>query len=76
MAFFRIQKYGTELGAISGEVAASGEGKWTVNFAKESGIDVPTIESALAFHMSAPPETQPYLGKVLSVLRNQFGDTQ
>ncbi|MEK7193091.1 MAG: NADP-dependent phosphogluconate dehydrogenase, partial [Patescibacteria group bacterium] len=66
------KKYGTELGAISGEVAASGEGKWTVNFAKESGIDVPAIESALAFReRSAGNPT--YLGKVLSVLRNQFG---
>ena len=63
---------GEELKEISGSVAHSGEGKWTVEAARELGIPVPLIEGALDFRV-ASQEAPSYTGKVVSALRNQFG---
>jgi len=63
---------GEDLKEISGAVAHSGEGLWTVEAAKELGIPVPVIEQALRFRMDS--ETNPnYTGQIVSALRNQFG---
>ncbi len=63
---------GEELKDISGSVSHSGEGKWTVEAARELGIPVPLIEGALDFRV-ASQEAPGYTGKVVSALRNQFG---
>lgn len=66
------EKYGEDLGAVSGSVGQSGEGLWTVETAKELDIETPIIEGAVEFRKQS--ETKPsYTGKVLSVLRNTFG---
>ncbi|MEO8638227.1 MAG: phosphogluconate dehydrogenase (NAD(+)-dependent, decarboxylating) [Candidatus Taylorbacteria bacterium] len=66
------KKYGEDLQDVSSEVAHTGEGKWTVETAKELNIPTPIIEGAYAFRLKSK-EKPSYIGKVLSTLRNQFG---
>ncbi len=65
-------KHGTDLENISGSIAHSGEGKWTVEAAQELGIPVPIIEGALQFRVDSA-DAPSYTGQVVSALRNQFG---
>lgn len=65
-------KYGTDLKSISGSIAHSGEGKWTVEAAQELGVPVPIIEGALQFRVDSE-KTPSYTGQIVSALRNQFG---
>ena len=66
------EKYGQDLDEVSGAVGQTGEGMWTVQTAKEFGIDIPAIETSLEFRNRS--EANPsYIGKVLSALRNTFG---
>lgn len=67
-----FKEHGDELGAISGEVSHSGEGLWTVETAKEEGLDVEVIERSLKFRENSQGNPS-YTGKVVSALRNQFG---
>ncbi len=66
------EQYGEDLESISGEVAHSGEGQWTVETAKELGVDVPVIEGAFNFRVQSKGNPS-YTGKVLATLRNMFG---
>jgi 6-phosphogluconate dehydrogenase len=66
------EQYGAELTDISGSVAQSGEGMWTVDAAKELGIPVPVIQGALDFRFQSQKNPS-YAGKVVSALRHQFG---
>lgn len=71
---------GVNLNAISGEVSHSGEGKWTVEEAKDCRVSdtaskvipVPVIEASLQFRISSTGNPS-YTGQVVSALRNQFG---
>jgi 6-phosphogluconate dehydrogenase len=66
------EQYGKDLEGISGSAAESGEGMWTVEAAKDSGIPAPIIKAALDFRLES--QTKPsYTGKIVSALRNQFG---
>lgn len=65
-------KYGENLNLVSGSVAQSGEGLWTVKTAQNMKISVPAVKSAVAFRRKS--QTKPgYAGKILSAMRNQFG---
>ncbi len=66
------EQSGPELEEISGSVAQSGEGMWTVDAAKELGIPVPIIQGALEFRLQSQKNPS-YIGKVVSALRHQFG---
>lgn len=66
------EKYGEGLDQISGSVAHTGEGLWTVEAARELGIQVPIIEGSLHFRNESHKNPS-YTGQVLSALRNQFG---
>lgn len=66
------EKYGTDLAGVSGSVAHTGEGEWTVQAGKELGIPTPVIEASFKFRV-ASAKSPSYIGKVLSALRNQFG---
>lgn len=66
------QKYGEELNDISGEVSHSGEGQWTIETAKEMGLEVPVIEKSFDFRVKSEGNPS-YTGKVVSMLRNMFG---
>lgn len=63
---------GENLKDISGEVAHSGEGLWTVQTAKELRIPVKVIEASLKFRIKSKGNPS-YTGQVVSALRNQFG---
>ncbi len=64
--------YGPELKKISGTVAHTGEGAWTVNTAREMKIAAKVIEDALTFRIESEKNPS-YTGQVVSALRNQFG---
>ncbi len=66
------REHGEELDAISGSVAQSGEGLWTVEAARELKVETPVMEDAVNFRKRS--EGHPtYTGQILSALRNQFG---
>ncbi len=65
-------KRGEALQDVSGSVAHTGEGEWTVNTAKEMGIEVPIIEESFQFRVRSK-EKPSYIGKIVSALREQFG---
>lgn len=67
-----LREEGVELANISGSVAASGEGLWTVEAAKELNVSVPIIDGSLRFRERSQNNPS-FTGKVLSLLRNQFG---
>ena len=57
------------------ELDPLGEGEWTVNAAKELGVDVRVIEDSLQVRReSADPKNQnKYSNKIVALLRKQFG---
>ena len=66
------QKYGQTLKGISGSVAHTGEGAWTVKTAKEFKVPAPVIDDSLKYRIRSLKKPD-YAGQVLSALRNQFG---
>lgn len=67
-----LTEYGEKLDAVSGSVAQSGEGGWTLEAAKELNVDTPVIQDAVNFRVRSR-DNPSYTGKILSALRNQFG---
>jgi len=65
-------EHGENLKDISGEVAHSGEGLWTVETAKELRVPVKVINDSLDFRLKSKGNPS-YTGQVVSALRNQFG---
>lgn len=61
-----------DMDSVAGRVGASGEGEWTAQTASELGVEVPVIESSVAFRKQSQ-EKESYSAKVLALLRNQFG---
>ena len=67
-----FELHGEGLEAVSGSVAHTGEGAWTVEAAEREEVEAKVIAEALAFRVRS--ETEPsYTGQVLSALREQFG---
>ena len=64
--------YGQDLKAVSGSVAYTGEGEWTVKTGKKMKVPVPVIEDSFKFRVKSK-KSPSYIGKVLSALRNRFG---
>jgi 6-phosphogluconate dehydrogenase len=65
-------QYGQDLKAVSGSVAYTGEGEWTVKIGKKWRTKLPVIEGSFRFRVKSKAKPS-YMGKVLSALRNQFG---
>ena len=63
---------GTNLNDISGSVAYTGEGEWTVQTGKKWKLKLPVIEDSFQFRVESK-KSPSYMGKILSLLRNQFG---
>jgi 6-phosphogluconate dehydrogenase len=63
---------GTGLESVSGSVAQSGEGMWTVEAGKEMGVPAPVIEDALRFRIASAKQPS-YTGRIVSALRHEFG---
>ncbi|MEK7561121.1 MAG: phosphogluconate dehydrogenase (NAD(+)-dependent, decarboxylating) [Patescibacteria group bacterium] len=66
------QEYGADLDPVSAGVEQSGEGLWTVETAKELGINAPVIAASVEFR-SRSRDNPTYSGKILTALRNRFG---
>jgi glucose-6-phosphate 1-dehydrogenase len=66
------KKYGQDLKAVSGSVAYTGEGEWTVKTGKKLKVPVDVIEESFKFRVRSK-KSPSYIGKILSALRNQFG---
>lgn len=66
------QMYGQDLKKISGAVAYTGEGEWTVKTGKKLKVPTPVIEDSFKFRVRSK-RSPSYIGKVLSALRNRFG---
>jgi 6-phosphogluconate dehydrogenase len=67
-----FEMYGAELQSVSGSVAHTGEGAWTVEAAKEMNLPAKVIEYALEFRKESEKNPS-YAGKIVSALRNRFG---
>ena len=67
-----LKEEGQELKEISGSVGHTGEGEWTIKTAEELGISAPIIKGAFEFRKRSA-QNPSYTGKILSLLRNQFG---
>ncbi|MFC4275871.1 phosphogluconate dehydrogenase (NAD(+)-dependent, decarboxylating) [Achromobacter aloeverae] len=61
-----------ELSTFSGEVADSGEGRWTIDAAVEQAVPVPVLAGALFARFRSRQE-HTYADKVLSAMRFGFG---
>jgi 6-phosphogluconate dehydrogenase len=60
------------LDGFVGQVADSGEGRWTVNTAVEAGVPVPVLASAL-FARFASRAHDDFANRLLSAMRQEFG---
>jgi 6-phosphogluconate dehydrogenase len=67
-----FEVHGVDLDDVSGSVAHTGEGEWTVKTAREMGIKAKIIEGAVNFRIESQANPS-YTGKILSALREQFG---
>ncbi len=65
-------EHGNDLKGVSGTVAHTGEGEWTVRTAKKLGVPVRVIEDSFDFRVQSAKHPS-YIGQILSMLRNQFG---
>ena len=66
-------KENPKLNGISGYVAENGEARWTLEVAKELGINMPSIESALQVRIASQQGATSFATKLLSAMRNKFG---
>lgn len=67
-----FKTHGADLHDISGSATHSGEGLWTVETAKELGVQVPIIEGSLNFRDESLKKPS-FTAQVVNALRNQFG---
>ena len=67
-----FEMYGDDLKGVSGSVAHTGEGEWTVKTAKKLKVPVKVIHDSFDFRVRSFKQPS-YIGQILSALRNQFG---
>jgi 6-phosphogluconate dehydrogenase len=60
------------LDGFVGEVADSGEGRWTINAAVDAGVPVPVLATALFARFSSRNHDD-FANKLLSAMRREFG---
>jgi 6-phosphogluconate dehydrogenase len=62
-----------ELSTISSKIDHTGEGEWTIEAAKELGIEVPIIAESLEVRKRSTAESDNYRDKAVSAMRGKFG---
>lgn len=62
-----------ELHEISGVVAESGEARWTLETAKELGIEMPAIQASFDVRVASQKGSTNFATKLLAAMRNKFG---
>ncbi|WP_174802262.1 phosphogluconate dehydrogenase (NAD(+)-dependent, decarboxylating) [Martelella limonii] len=67
-----VLKENPHLEGFDGRVSDSGEGRWTLQAAIETGVPAPVLSSALFERFSSRGEAE-FAGKVLSAMRYAFG---
>ncbi len=68
----RVLEEDGDLESLASYVEDSGEGRWTVNESVELAVPTPVITAALYQRFRSRQE-QPFSGRMLAALRNQFG---
>ena len=68
-----FEKEGNDLENITGWVADSGEGRWTVQEAIDHDVPAPVITLSLLERFRSRREPDSYTDRVLAALRNEFG---
>ena len=68
-----FEKEGSDLAAIKGWVADSGEGRWTVAEAIDHDVPAPVITLSLIERFRSRREPDSFTDRVLAALRNEFG---
>ena len=58
---------------ISSKIDHTGEGEWTVDAAKELGIEVPIIKESLEVRKRSTKESESFRDKTVSAMRGKFG---
>jgi 6-phosphogluconate dehydrogenase len=67
-----LEVFGEALDDVSGSVGHTGEGAWTVQTARELGVEHRVIRDSLEFRVES--ESSPsYTGRLLQAMRNRFG---
>jgi 6-phosphogluconate dehydrogenase len=61
------------LEGVEGYVADSGEGRWTLESAKNNGIKMPVLDEALKVRYLSQNGEVSYATQILAALRNKFG---
>lgn len=64
--------YGVDLRGVSGSVAHTGEGEWTVKTAKKLRVPTPIIQGSLDARLASSKKPS-FTGQILMGMRNQFG---
>jgi 6-phosphogluconate dehydrogenase len=62
-----------ELEGIEGYVAESGEARWTLEYAKEKGIPLPSIQASYDVRLASQKGHTTFATKLLAAMRNKFG---
>ncbi len=64
-----------DIEATSGKIDSTGEGEWTINTAKEFGVDVRVIEDSFKIRQESkdPANQNKFSNKIVALLRKQFG---
>lgn len=64
-----------KLDTVIGHIAHTGEGKWTIEVAKQLGVDVRVIEDAFKVREESgdPKNQQKFSNKIVALLRKEFG---
>jgi 6-phosphogluconate dehydrogenase len=62
-----------ELSGIDGFVAENGEARWTLEVARERGIDTPSIQAAFDVRLKSQQGQINFATKLLAAMRNKFG---
>lgn len=62
-----------ELEGIEGIVAESGEARWTLETAREYGVDMSAIQAAFDVRLASQNGNINYATKLLAAMRNKFG---
>ncbi|MDB5170415.1 MAG: gnd, 6-phosphogluconate dehydrogenase, decarboxylating [Candidatus Saccharibacteria bacterium] len=62
-----------ELEGIDGFVAESGEARWTLEAAKEQGMELPSIQAAFDVRLASQKGETNFATKLLAAMRNAFG---
>lgn len=66
-------KENPNLDNIDGVVAESGEARWTLETAKELGIDLPAIQTSFDVRLASQKDQVNFTTKLLAAMRNKFG---